>query len=265
MHDIRAIRADPGNNLIIVVGNAVERRSAVSGGSAKLGRFGLRRLPIDAKCLSINASVSGGMLVVNAGEDGATVPAAPGASAGRRGPAPATRGRGNRSRGRRDARERLGQHDDADDGEGRDDHEAHHAAVHGRDLGEGERCLPVAAEAASEAFAAASFSEPAEPAHEHRVIREGLRPVDDAMKQLMITRRGDAEALADRALLLTALLPPRALELEDVERALIELRSASPGGVPCPVTAHVSRLTTSQRSASRHEAGVGYGKSPRVL
>src|SRR5205085_6996654 len=89
----------------------------------------------------------------------------------------------------------------------------------------------------------------------HGVIREGLRPVDDAMTHLMIPRGGDAEAFADRAFLLPALLPPGALELEDVERPLVELRSASPGGVPGYVISHTSRLTTLGWSARKGATG----------
>src|SRR4051794_21176047 len=258
---LRRVRRDvPGlRELTDRVGGEVRRRGAVVDAHANV-RGILRRWTRSRGRTRLRSAAA---LLAAATLLAAAVAAARGASTGRRGATGRpTCGRRRGSRRRGDARKCLRQHDDPDDGEGGDDHEADRAAGHAARIPMGAGCLAVAAEAASEAFAAAGFPEPAEPANEHRVIRKGLRLVDDAMKQLMITRRGDAEALADRALLLTALLPPRALEFQDVERALVELRTASPGGVPGPIAAHERRLTTSGPTAS---SMADHGKSPRVL
>jgi hypothetical protein len=63
---------------------------------------------------------------------------------------------------------------------------------------------------------------------QHRVVGERRLVVDHAVEQLVVARRRDVEALADGLLLRAGVLPPLALEVEDLAR------SSRPGGVVGP-------------------------------
>ena len=64
-----------------------------------------------------------------------------------------------------------------------------------------------------------------EPANEHGVVRKRLRPIDGAVHQLVVSRGGEPEALADGALLRDSKLPGLALEIQKIAVTLIERRA----------------------------------------
>ncbi len=70
-----------------------------------------------------------------------------------------------------------------------------------------------------------------EPADEHRVVGERRRSVDDAMQQLVVPGRREAEAFADRPLLRDRELPALALEIEDLAGSVVELGAGVIGRV----------------------------------
>src|SRR5690349_4882740 len=78
------------------------------------------------------------------------------------------------------------------------------------------------AEAAGRALTLPRGAEPAQPADQQRVGLEGLRPVDQRVEHLVVAGRGHVELLADRGLLGAGVLPPLALELEDLAVAVTE-------------------------------------------
>src|SRR3954468_17469412 len=63
---------------------------------------------------------------------------------------------------------------------------------------------------------------PAQPTHQQRVVDQGLGTVDQSVQDLVVTGRRHVEGLADRGLLGTGVLPPLALELEDVAVSLAQ-------------------------------------------
>src|SRR6476620_2145118 len=81
------------------------------------------------------------------------------------------------------------------------------------------------AEAAGGALALARGAQPAQAADQQRVGLEGLGTVDERVQHLVVARRGHVELLADRGLLGAGVLPPLALEVEDLAVALAERRA----------------------------------------
>src|SRR3954451_16377487 len=73
-----------------------------------------------------------------------------------------------------------------------------------------------ATEAARRAGALARLTHAPQPLHEHRVVGERLGPVDEGVEQLVVARRRHVEQLADRLLLGAGVLPPLALEGQDL-------------------------------------------------
>src|SRR3954451_14687621 len=63
---------------------------------------------------------------------------------------------------------------------------------------------------------------PTEPTDQERVLDEGLGTVDEGVQHLVVAGRRHVERLADRGLLGAGVLPPLALELEDLAVAVTE-------------------------------------------
>src|SRR3954452_16979164 len=63
-------------------------------------------------------------------------------------------------------------------------------------------------------------AQPAQPPDQERVVGEGLGTVDEGVEDLVVARRGHVELLADGLLLGAGVLPPLALEVEDLTVAL---------------------------------------------
>src|SRR4051794_38816302 len=80
------------------------------------------------------------------------------------------------------------------------------------------------AEATGGALPLAGGPQPAQPAHEQRGGGERLGPVDEGVEDLVVARRGHVELLAHRGLLGAGVLPPLALELEDLAVTLAQVR-----------------------------------------
>src|SRR5215218_3450846 len=84
--------------------------------------------------------------------------------------------------------------------------------------------LDLEAETAGRALALAGGSQTSEPAHEQRVDLEGLGAVDERVEHLVVAGGRHVELLADRSLLGAGVLPPLALELEDLAVAVAQAR-----------------------------------------
>src|SRR3954451_23734747 len=78
------------------------------------------------------------------------------------------------------------------------------------------------AEAAGRSLALPGGAEPPQPADQQRVGLEGLRAVDERVEDLVVAGRGHVELLANRGLLGAGVLPPLALEVEDLAVAFTE-------------------------------------------
>src|SRR6478735_7621727 len=75
--------------------------------------------------------------------------------------------------------------------------------------------------------------QPAQPADEQRVGGERLGAVDEGVEDLVVARRRHVELLADGGLLGPGVLPPLALELEDLAVALAQARRGIGVAVEC--------------------------------
>src|SRR5215217_1233605 len=95
--------------------------------------------------------------------------------------------------------------------------------VAGRD-GEGSLmvALDLEPEAARGALTLAGGPEPAQPADEQGIDLEGLGPVDQGVEHLVVAGGRHVELLADGSLLGAGVLPPLALELEDLAVAVAQ-------------------------------------------
>ena len=63
---------------------------------------------------------------------------------------------------------------------------------------------------------AAETKQASQTTHEHGVVRKGPRVVDQAIQQLLVAGRREAEPLPDRAVLRAPMLPPATLEIEQL-------------------------------------------------
>src|SRR5262245_29666413 len=94
------------------------------------------------------------------------------------------------------------------------------------------------AEATRRACPLALRAHPAQAAHQQRVLGQGLGTIDEGVEHLVVAGGRHVEGLADRGLLGAGVLPPLALELEDLAVAVAQAGSGIAarlcGGVhPC--------------------------------
>jgi hypothetical protein len=92
---------------------------------------------------------------------------------------------------------------------------------------------------ASEACVASHVAKPSQAPHEHRVERQGFGALEGAQEELVVPRRRDPEALADRSVLRPAPPAVRTLELQHPKGELVE-----PGGEVDRHRVHPTRLAT---------------------
>src|SRR5258708_6254742 len=81
------------------------------------------------------------------------------------------------------------------------------------------------AEAAGHPLALAERPEALEALHEDGVVGDGLRHVDDLVQELVVAGRRHVQALFDGTFLGPGVLPPEALELEDLAFPVAEVRT----------------------------------------
>src|SRR4051812_34842153 len=101
--------------------------------------------------------------------------------------------------------------------------------------------------------------------HEHRVLLQGGRGVDQPPEQLVVARRRDAELLADRLLLHTAAAPPGPLEGEHREVARGERGAGRPvAGTADVVASHGPQSHPRNTRHPRSAAPGGNGRQAGV-
>src|SRR6266508_3518601 len=94
-------------------------------------------------------------------------------------------------------------------------------------------------ELAGESFAPPALPQATEPAHEHGVVGQTLRPVDRSVEEMVIAGKGEPEPLPDLSLLGAGVLPPFAFEVQHLAQARFELLGGLGG-----TGAHARRLAS---------------------
>ena len=87
------------------------------------------------------------------------------------------------------------------------------------------------------------LTQPAQAAHQHGVVLERLGRIDDAVQELVIARRREAERFADGAVLGDREHPALTLEIQDRARSVIERLGRGRA-------AHLGSVSTLDRGAS---------------
>src|SRR6476661_4134260 len=134
----------------------------------------------------------------------------------------------------------------------------------------GRPSLKAEPEAIGGAASSADLPDPPQPPHEHRVVLERVRTVDDPVQQLVVARGGETEPLADRSLLRDVQPPRLPLEVQDRARSVIQTALV---GIGCASLAHVPRgshpippgSSTARRlpkSVPEARSGESMGRSP---